>query len=151
MMKVLKLQSWMKDYGEGHQGCFKHEMHRTQYERQAPYFLKSYSPDGMLDFPDGWYLQSKKNCYFVVNKHVYKCNPAMFRHELDKIEAQEKVGSPAAVLALAELEKRVHGKVSEKTQRLVRAVYWHFDGIRMRKSSVRNLKRLRELRKQKGL
>ncbi len=75
----------------------------------------------------------------------------MFRHELDKIEAQEKVGSPAAVLALAELEKRVHGKVSEKTQRLVRAVYWHFDGIRMRKSSVRNLKRLRELRKQKGL
>ncbi|MCY9865061.1 hypothetical protein OTK49_21315 [Vibrio coralliirubri] len=151
-IKKLPLQAWQKSFARKEQGLAS-PMEMRIGKGSFNQSIKEYQRDGVCVLSDGYYLQGN-SVWFSFAGVKYSLKPeskSAFLSLLDGISAIEEIGLMDDVHALAKLELKVYGSITEKTRRLRGAVSAILARRKIRLHSLRFRKGLAEKRANESL
>ncbi|CAH7413331.1 hypothetical protein VCHA53O466_50282 [Vibrio chagasii] len=150
-LKKLPLQPWQRVIARKLQGLAS-ERELKVWGQQCEHERLSYPNNGICTFGDGYYLQGEVS-WFSYNGLRYdftKNGKETFLHMLNRASLLEGFTTISDVKKLANLERRVHGSISSKTQRSLSAIF-EINSKRNVKLKVMRFRKKIELRSAKAI
>lgn len=117
-IKRLNLWSWMESYASCMQDLPINSFFRNSFEKEKDHLIKNYPYLGKANLPNGCYL-TKEKCSFVFNGHEYSYSKDSFKFDLELLCMMENLPSGETLNSLAKTEKKIFGKVSQRTKRML--------------------------------
>lgn len=122
-IKKLPLQAWQKHFARKDQGVatpLEMKFGKQPFEKMQ----SEYPATGSCLLGDGYYLQGDSVWFSFggIKYDLKNQNKGTFLSLMEQLNAMESVGSIEHVKELRRLELRVHGAISEKTQRLLSGI-----------------------------